>query len=59
MLIDRYLPQFDVTGVHELRHSLSPSSGSEGRLCQRDYGWRPVPEEAFAGFNEPGYAQLA
>lgn len=33
--------------------------GSVGKFWQSDYGWRPVPAEDFASFNEPGYAKLA
>jgi hypothetical protein len=32
--------------------------GSVGRFWQRDYGGRPVTEEEFASFAEPGFAKL-
>jgi hypothetical protein len=33
--------------------------GSVGRFWKRDYGWKPVAAQAFAGFEEPGYAKIA
>jgi hypothetical protein len=33
--------------------------GSVGRFWRKDYGWRPVQPDDFAGFGEPGYAKLA
>jgi hypothetical protein len=33
--------------------------GAVGRFWKRDYGWRPVSPDQFAGFDEPGYAKLA
>jgi hypothetical protein len=33
--------------------------GSVGKFWRVDYGWRPMPAEDFASFNEPGYAKLA
>lgn len=33
--------------------------GSVGRFWERDYGWRRIGPEEFAGFAEPGYAKLA
>ena len=95
MLIDRYLPRFDVSEVHEVDVDAPPEVtyaaireadlftfgdvatpemgwallgetpgvefvvGSVGRFWRRDYGWRSMPVEAFAAFEEPGYAKLA
>ena len=128
MLIDRYLPQYDVTEVQELPVAAPPDStyaairkadlhdpmidalfairelpdrlarrlhgapprpapgavtfetlatpemgwmvlgeepgvefvvGAVGRFWQRDYGWRPVAPDRFAGFDDPGYAKIA
>ena len=33
--------------------------GSVGRFWKRDYAWKPVAAQAFAGFEEPGYAKVA
>jgi hypothetical protein len=33
--------------------------GSVGRFWKRDYGWKAVPAEAFAAFEEPGYGKIA
>jgi hypothetical protein len=48
------LPSWMVLGENPPHEAIL---GSVGRFWQHDYGWREVPPEEFAAFNEPGYAK--